>query len=279
MKSIVINLETMTDIWKRLDDRYGDKIDLVDIVIKDLEALPQLKANDDAKFVQMIDTLEKGLNDLHAVGARSDVANAYTVKLIEQKLSRQLYLTWLKEEETGSNSEDLASEDAVSNSSRFDLFFNFLTLERRRRMKLINRIGDRLPPPPPTPLHRERREQSSGAHEENTRRRQKCLIHMNATHFTRKCRAFKEKLDEEKAQLVKDTNGCHLCLSTDHIGTPCPWKDSHGVHVIIQGATSIIHICCMKQTFRSVNVFESCFFINCSHTIDNNFNNTSRYVY
>ena len=66
-KLLVANLETMDSIWKLLDDKYGDKLDIVEVIIKELETLPQAKANDDAKFVQMVDTLEKGLLDLAAI--------------------------------------------------------------------------------------------------------------------------------------------------------------------------------------------------------------------
>ena len=56
-KLLVENIEDIEALWKCLDDKYGDKIDLVDIVIKDLESLPYMKVNDDPKFVQMVDTL------------------------------------------------------------------------------------------------------------------------------------------------------------------------------------------------------------------------------
>ena len=95
-KALVENVEEIEAIWRRLEDKYGDKMDLVDVVIKDLENIPNLKGNDDQKFIHLVDTLEKGLLDLEAIDARTEVANAYTVKMTESKLSRQLYLTWLE---------------------------------------------------------------------------------------------------------------------------------------------------------------------------------------
>ena len=74
-------------------------MDLVDVVIKDLVSMPSMKGNEDHKFVQMVDTLEKSLLDLEAIHARAEIANAYTVNMIESKISRQLYLAWLKAEE------------------------------------------------------------------------------------------------------------------------------------------------------------------------------------
>ena len=122
LKLLVENIEDIEALWKRLDDKYGDKIDLVDIVIKDLKSLPYMKINDDPKFVQMVDTLEKGLVDLETIGAREEIANAYTVKIIESKISRQLYLTWLKEEEK----DEIVDEEERSQAkpSRFEKLFS-----------------------------------------------------------------------------------------------------------------------------------------------------------
>ena len=46
-KPLVTNLETMNAIWTHLDDRYGDILDLVEIVMKELKALQSVKHNDD----------------------------------------------------------------------------------------------------------------------------------------------------------------------------------------------------------------------------------------
>ena len=128
-KSLVANLEDMNLIWKRLDDKYGDKLDLVEVVIKELETLPSVKINEDAKFVLIVDTLEKGLLDLEAIGARDEIANAYTVKMLENKMSRQMYLIWLEKmeetEEKANETEEKSSEaseevsEGTSKLSRF----------------------------------------------------------------------------------------------------------------------------------------------------------------
>ena len=87
-----------------------------------------------------------------------------------------------------------------------------------------------------------------------------CLIHPNAGHFTRKCREFRIKTPTERAEIVKATKGCILCLSVSHINKPCPFsanwqpcgvdgcQDLHSrlVHeAIIQGFT--MHIAVRKN--------------------------------
>ena len=81
-----------------------------------------MKQNDDSRFIALVDLLEKGVQDLEAIDARHDIANAYTVKMIESKLSRETYLDWLKSENT---------IEVPLNSSRFDKLFQYLKNERR----------------------------------------------------------------------------------------------------------------------------------------------------
>ena len=70
----------------------GNTMLLVEIVIKELIDVPAMKGSDDRKFIQIIDLLEKELQDLEAIGSRTEIANQYTVELIEGKLNRRIYL-------------------------------------------------------------------------------------------------------------------------------------------------------------------------------------------
>ena len=53
-----------------------------------------------------------------------------------------------------------------------------------------------------------------------------CLVHPDGNHLTRKCRKFLSMSIIERGNVVKDTNGCKLCLSISHIGQPCPFADT-----------------------------------------------------
>ena len=237
-KSLVANLETMDSIWKRLDDKYGDKLDIVEVIIKELEALPPVKVNDDAKFVLMVDTLEKGLLDLDAIDARAEIANAYTVKMMESKISRQMYLTWLEKEEAEGKekvsevSEEEEETGSVVNVNRFEKLYEFLISERKKRMRLMKRGTEKPAPPspPPPPPAGGGRHSANGAtgNYNNQQPTNKCLLHPNGYHFTRKCKLFKSKSVEEQAAIVNEKKACHLCLSVDHIGQPCPKQATWG---------------------------------------------------
>ena len=46
-KGFVENIEDIEEIWKRLEEKYGDKIDLVDVVIRELEEIQTMKISND----------------------------------------------------------------------------------------------------------------------------------------------------------------------------------------------------------------------------------------
>ena len=94
-KALVENIDKIEEIWARLEARYGDDIEIVSMVIKDIEKLNIPRNDQDAGLVNLVDCLEKGLQDLGAINARTEIANAYTVKLIETKLPRRILSKWL----------------------------------------------------------------------------------------------------------------------------------------------------------------------------------------
>ena len=94
-------------------------------------------------------------------------------------------------------------------------------------MKLMKRVGS-LPQDKPNSIDLPRKPGAFGARDTGQNPSSKCLLHQNANHFTRKCRAFCSKSAEERAAIVKRTSDCHFCLRTEHVGKPCRWKEKWG---------------------------------------------------
>ena len=77
----------------------------MNIIVQDIEKLKYNGRDYDLGFIKLVDILEKGLRDLAAIEAREQIANAYTVKLIEKQLPKRFLSKWLDLEsksETGS---------------------------------------------------------------------------------------------------------------------------------------------------------------------------------
>ena len=203
------NLDSSEEIWARLNERYGDSIEVVDSVIKELKGTTINKHDQDRGVVELIDVLEKGVRDLTAIKKRSEIANAFTVKLLEQKLPRRVMMKWLDE------------EDRCDEEDRFEAIFKFLKQERKRLEKIIQQNGS-------SPMGKEcgRRRQINAFGDRNSdkQKNNSCLLHPDANHLTRKCRLFLSKTVAERTKIVEDLQGCKLCLSSTHKGKQCPWQ-------------------------------------------------------
>ena len=127
-KKIVENLNDIDKIWERLHDRYGDNIEIVNIVLKEIEQLTFAKTNLDQGLVNLVDVLEKSIQDLEIVGAKDEITNAYTVKLIEMKLPKRILAKWFEKEER---------KEGDDGKIRFERLFKFLIEERRQTERLM----------------------------------------------------------------------------------------------------------------------------------------------
>ena len=232
---ITKNLTDIDKIWERLHDKYGDELDIVTSVIKEVDEMTT--ANTNPGFVKLVNTLEKGLQDLEIIGRTADISNGFTVKLLEKKLSTRVLTKWLDRESTERDD----SVDSKDGKTRFEQMFKFLKDERRQTERLLA-----LKPSTPSDTRNQPRvrdgvvaaaggagagaggDAGDGAGGGERRFNNRCLVHQNEGHLTRKCRAFLRMTVVERGNVVRDKNGCKLCLSISHIGQPCPFEARWG---------------------------------------------------
>ena len=135
---MVENIVGIEDIWEVLDSKYGDSIDIVNLVIKDIEKF-QLPRNDqEIGLFNLLHILKKGVQNLTAIHARTGFANAYTVKLLETKLPKRALAKWVEKE----NNQSITSQSpptpanttgtAATKKSRFDQLLHFLKQARKQ---------------------------------------------------------------------------------------------------------------------------------------------------
>ena len=119
-KELVKNIDNLDDIWKRLAARYGDNIQIVDAVNKDIQNCVINSQNAHKGLIDFVNVLEKGVQDLECIKMEKEISNAYTIRLIEKKLPQRVYLKWLEEkhEEEG--------------GKRFKQLLEFLKAEREK---------------------------------------------------------------------------------------------------------------------------------------------------
>ena len=92
---IVKNVDhSVTDMWKRLDDRYAEPSKVIDVIMNEIKKLPSLGENCIPEFILMVDVVERAFRDLERLGLEGEVSNASTVCSIEEKLPLNERLLW-----------------------------------------------------------------------------------------------------------------------------------------------------------------------------------------
>ena len=223
-KTLVENLEDLDEIWNRLDSKYGNDREIINMVLNDVKKLDLSKGDWDASLIKLVNVLEKGTQDLAAINSREEIANNYTVTLIQEKLPERILRKWIDL--------DVSSSSASSKNS-FEELLEFLKTERKKAERVL-----------------QVKETNKEKNKENNKKRDKkdddkpqangysnyaggggngckkcCLVHPNADHHTRLCKQFRKKSPEERGALVKAANGCKFCLGKSHGGNPCPFED------------------------------------------------------
>ena len=139
-------------------------------MIKDIQKIVIQKYDQDKCVVESVDVLEKGIQDLSIIGKEKEIANVYTIKLIEQKLPRRIMLKWLEE------------EDKSRDDDRFESLYKCLIRERKHAEKLLHQKieGENEQP------SKVRGRKTVNMVNEGTRININCLLRQNSNHLTRK---------------------------------------------------------------------------------------------
>ena len=238
-KNIVENISDVKKIWERLHDRFGNEQDIVNTVLEEVNNLSTPKNNPDQGFVNLVNTIEKGLQDLEIIGAEEEIMNTYTVNLLEGKISKRVLSKWYdKEREMKEKLEESTEEKdkKVSGKKRFEWLLKFLKEERRQTERVMVLKPSSTPPADHSSSKRGGdgkliRGIGAGAalgqqpvDPQQKKFNNNCLVHPEANHLTRKCRKFLSMSVVDRGTLVKNTGGCKLCLSLSHVGQVCPFE-------------------------------------------------------
>lgn len=102
-----------------LQNQYENKWAIALEIIRDLQQLPPLKSRQPRKVIELIQTIEKALNDLTKPG-NIEIINPAVISSIEGKLPFETRVDWIKRR----NTPNLATPE-----NYFDSLLNYLKVE------------------------------------------------------------------------------------------------------------------------------------------------------
>lgn len=128
---------TAADMFRVLDNRYGNKSTITVEILEELDKMPQVKGNQPRKVIELIQSVEKALADLTELGNSGAIKNPLVIKSIESKLPDFIKRDWLKFMVEPANN--------VTADNHFDMLLRFLKnqediLERLEQLRIVDKI-------------------------------------------------------------------------------------------------------------------------------------------
>ena len=224
------------ELWNRLDKKYGDVGRLVDSILFQIKSLPPENAESQSTL-NMIKVVEKAYRDLQRLKQESEMHNATTISLIEERLPLNIRHEWVKL---------VAGKDKLTSPAKFAMLLELLT-DWRCRLEYSSDSIRLIPEQQGVVFHlnqqqlqQQHHQQQQQQHQQqqhqqrnisapanqNLTRKAGCWHHVAkggaADHPIWRCRDFQNRPVPERIQLVILNKACQVCLLQNCPGLSAP---------------------------------------------------------
>ena len=114
--------DDISEMWKRLDEKYGDPTKVTDIIIDEIRRTRIIRGGEEKRFVEFVQTVEDGYRDLKRLGLESEITTTSSVSIIEKKLPADIRRKWAEIV--------CADNSTVDKTKKFPSLLKFLRSQR-----------------------------------------------------------------------------------------------------------------------------------------------------
>ena len=82
--------DDIQEMWKRLDEKYGDPAKIADAIINTIQSIKPIKEGENERFLELVDAVENGYKDLNRLGLEREITTTSSVSIIERKLPAEI---------------------------------------------------------------------------------------------------------------------------------------------------------------------------------------------
>lgn len=202
---------TADDIFRVLGNRYGNQTSITIEIVEELQKMPAVRSTQPRKIVELIQAVEKALQDLSDLGSTGAIKNPLVTKSIESKLAETLKKEWLVYVADRRN--------AVAPENQFDSLLAFLK-EQESIYEQLEQLREEEPSrrePRVEPRHARTKLTKAGSGPAG------CVVcgdpkHRRKLYFCKQFRGL--KLAERKAA-VRKLGACRECLEVHDDSSSC----------------------------------------------------------
>ena len=214
--------DDLNEMWKRLDDKYGDPAKVADVIIDSIRRTKIIREGEDKRLVEFVNMLEDGYRDLKRLGLEAEITTTSSVSIIESKLPMDRRREWAK----------TVSLDAsmIDKTNKFPSLLKFL-LNQKRAIEYdcaaLWAYNSNTAMSKAVAHHTTAREYT----DERQSTQSKCLFHNNAEHWTSECKSYlSESVDGRKSGMLMEKGACWSCLKRGHRIHDCKRKRNCGIN-------------------------------------------------
>ena len=120
---VVRGVDDDIEMWRRLDETYGDPAKITDVIINSIQRVKAIKEGEDKRFVEFVEVIESGYRDLLRLGLEKEITTTSSVSIIEKRLPADIRREWAR----------LVSSDSssVDKKNKFPGLLKFLLNQKR----------------------------------------------------------------------------------------------------------------------------------------------------
>ena len=82
--------DNIKEMWRQLDERYGDEGKIAEIILNDIKHFRPIKANEERRLLTFTGIIEKASMETKYPGWEPEIKNSTFVSIIEEKLPEKL---------------------------------------------------------------------------------------------------------------------------------------------------------------------------------------------
>jgi len=200
---VLSSCRSPADVFRVLDNKYGNKPKIVLLISKEVQELPPIKGNQPRKTIELIQAVERALHDLQVLGEEDAVKNRVVAQSIESKLPDSLKEKWL------THKNDPAS--GFSSRNHFDCLLQYL----KRQEDILEELDQlQIQPSPVNKPERMKEKKAFTRATSGNSPSNSCIVCGDDVHAGRlfACKVFKRLNLSSKKTHLKKVGACFKCL-------------------------------------------------------------------
>ncbi|KAL0165741.1 hypothetical protein M9458_037585, partial [Cirrhinus mrigala] len=226
----LLHCRDANDIFRELEDRYGDKAQTAEEIVLELQLRPAVKNHQPRETLELILAVERAVLDLTDLGCEDAVRNQLVIRSLEGKLPDVMKREWLMCVRNPVND--------VHPGNRFDRLLMFLGDQKSLLVRLEQLLPSKqwLANAPERSSHREKpgdrwREKSSftktsASEIKRDSKQLPCAMCGDGDHGGKlfRCKIFRKASLSEKKSQVEKVKACVKCLDVHRVEGACTSK-------------------------------------------------------